>query len=291
MSFTSAFVKSSFTILDFLRDLGLQAPDNIHAIMDIHYSNKREYQLLDLYMPKSAYESLTDKSRQSAQQTQVQTPKLPVIVNIHGGGWVYGTKEKYKFYCMKLAQSGYIVINFNYGLAPLYKFPIQLEDINLLFHWLFSNGNFYGMDLYNIYAVGDSAGANLLATYCNLLNLKEYNNAMNAMKSIVKKSSFINSTIKSTRSHTLADDTDKSKIEATEDYSSEIADLEDLISNLPRELHLSAIALNCGFYQVDHSKVTPRIIRSLAKDYAIGKSDQKFEFAKVKQNFFYLVPA
>lgn len=261
MSFASTFVKFSFTVLDFLRDIGLQAPDDIYAFKDIRYSNHREYQLLDLYMSKEFRNKLNAECAQSTKESNIQVrvqsqvqnqiqnrvqnqepiqnpiqqPKLPVIINIHGGGWVYGTKESYKFYCMRLAQNGYIVINFNYGLAPRYQFPIQLEDIDLVFQWLLSNANLYGMDLSNIYGVADSAGANLLATYCNLLNSEEY------------------------------------KIEFKNTIFDRIENFDEI-----RILGFSAIALNCGFYQVDNSDITPWIIRRLAKDYAFHKADSDF---------------
>ena len=63
-----------------------------------------KWQKLDVYRQKDA------------------TGKLPVIVSVHGGGWVYGDKERYQFYCMDLAERGFAVVNFSYRLAPEYKF-------------------------------------------------------------------------------------------------------------------------------------------------------------------------
>ena len=51
-----------------------------------------------------------------------------MIVNIHGGGYFYGDKELYRFYCMHLAEYGFAVINYNYRLSPENKFPAPLED-------------------------------------------------------------------------------------------------------------------------------------------------------------------
>ena len=55
---------------------------------------------------------------------------IPVIVSVHGGGWGYGDKERYQYYCMSLAQQGFAVVNFSYRLASKYKFPAPLEDTN-----------------------------------------------------------------------------------------------------------------------------------------------------------------
>ena len=54
------------------------------------------------------------------------TPRspLPVILNVHGGGWVYGTKDVYLRYCLFLAQQGFAVVDMNYHLAPKKRFPL-----------------------------------------------------------------------------------------------------------------------------------------------------------------------
>lgn len=61
--------------------------------------------------------------------------KLPVIISVHGGGWVYGDKDGYQFYCMGLAERGFAVVNFSYRLAPEAKFPASLEDTNAVFRY------------------------------------------------------------------------------------------------------------------------------------------------------------
>lgn len=116
-----------------------------------------KWQYLDVYRPKAA-----------------GSDKLPVIVNVHGGGWVYGDKEVYQYYCMDMCRRGFAVVNFSYRLAPVFKFPIQLEDTIMAFDWVQSHAEEYGFDLDRIYAVGDSAGANILALYCLVCTNEEY---------------------------------------------------------------------------------------------------------------------
>lgn len=92
------------------------------------------------------------------------TSVLPLIIDIHGGGWVYGHKDTYyRYYCMELAKEGYAVINFNYRLAFDHPFPAQIEDIFSLLHWVERNAQEQKFDLNNVYLVGDSAGAHLSA--------------------------------------------------------------------------------------------------------------------------------
>ncbi|WP_281164612.1 alpha/beta hydrolase [Liquorilactobacillus sicerae] len=103
--------------------------------------------------------NLTDIYRSDSEKT------LPVIVNIHGGGWFYGTKETYQFYCLTLAQSGFAVVNFNYRLAPETPYPGAIQDVVRLMNWLANNGATYHLDLNNVYLVGDSAGGQLTEQY------------------------------------------------------------------------------------------------------------------------------
>ena len=99
---------------------------------------------------------------------------LPVIVSVHGGGWVYGDKERYQYYCMNLAQRGFAVVNFTYRLAPEFKYPAPLEDTNLVFSWVLANKEEYGFDTSHVFALGDSAGGNILGLYCAICTNKEY---------------------------------------------------------------------------------------------------------------------
>lgn len=140
---------------DAKRDAGLTIPDDVARFENIAYG-AHEMQVLDVYRPRCAEQ------------------KLPVIVSVHGGGWVYGDKELYKHYCMSLAQRGFVVVNFTYRLSPESKFPCHLEDTVLVFHWLMENGYNYGMDEENIFAVGDSAGGHILSLFCALCTNPDY---------------------------------------------------------------------------------------------------------------------
>lgn len=157
MSEVSDMIRREFKAGDDIRDAGLTTPDDIKRFDDIVYGDEKEWQVLDVYKPL-------------AKQNEV----LPVIVSVHGGGWVYGDKERYQYYCMNLAKRGFAVVNFTYRLAPEYKFPASVEDTNLVIHWIFENATEYGFDLDNIFMVGDSAGAHNLGIYSTICTNKDY---------------------------------------------------------------------------------------------------------------------
>lgn len=126
-------------------------PANITAICDIPYLPDGERRhLLDIYYP-----SMTED-------------KLPVIIDIHGGGWMYGYKEINKYYCMYLAGRGFTVVNINYGLSPEFTYKEQLQDCFAAFHWLDENYTEYPCDINNVFLTGDSAGGHLAALCCEI---------------------------------------------------------------------------------------------------------------------------
>ncbi|MBN2878355.1 MAG: alpha/beta hydrolase [Clostridia bacterium] len=152
----SIVVNYLFSRGDKRRDAGLVTPADIERHDNIAYSPQDDFLLLDVYRPKN------------------EKGKLPVIVSVHGGGWVYGNKEVYQHYCMSLAKKGFAVVNFNYRLAPKAKFMTIMEDVNSAFEWVIDNSEKYGMDTDNIFAVGDSAGAHLLGVYSALCTNPSY---------------------------------------------------------------------------------------------------------------------
>lgn len=156
MTLTSLLFRINCKKSDTARDKNLVAPENVMAVKNLPYADGGKYNLLDVYYPKGTEE------------------KLPVIVSIHGGGYVYGTKEIYFHYCMYLASLGFTVVNFNYHLAPEKKFPHQLGEINTVFHWISDNSEKYFMDKNNVFVVGDSAGAQLNSQYAAIYSNPEY---------------------------------------------------------------------------------------------------------------------
>lgn len=149
-------IRKDFAEGDARRDAGLSTPETIERHDDIAYGSHGVWNLLDVYHEKTA----------SSLQ--------PTIVSIHGGGWVYGTKEVYQYYCMHLAERGFTVVNFNYRLAPEDPYPAALEDINSVFCWIGEHAEEYHIDRNNLFVVGDSAGAQLASQYLAMFTNQEF---------------------------------------------------------------------------------------------------------------------
>lgn len=141
---------------DAVRDAAIPIPQGVKQWRDISYGPHGSSSLLDVYCPEGT------------------TAPLPTIVSIHGGGYVYGTKEIYRRYCMDLARRGFAVVNFNYRLAPRWKFPTPLMDTNSVLHWIVKNAARYHMDPDRLFLVGDSAGAQLASQYAAMYANPEY---------------------------------------------------------------------------------------------------------------------
>lgn len=63
--------------------------------------------------------------------------RLPVLVYIHGGGWVTGSLETDDPTCRRLARElSLVVVNVEYRLAPEHKFPVGFEDCYDVVKWV-----------------------------------------------------------------------------------------------------------------------------------------------------------
>lgn len=138
--FWNKFVKAD----DDKRIATLKLPEGIKEINNISYtSSGHEHHLLDVYYPEN-----TDR-------------KLPVIIEIHGGGWMYGTKDLNKIYAQYLAKRGFVVFNLSYRLVPEVTVTDQLQDIGMALAKAKELFPTLPCDTDNIILTGDSAGGQL----------------------------------------------------------------------------------------------------------------------------------
>lgn len=133
--------------------IALQKPTpGITQVTDIAYlPDGHRGHLLDVYYPEGTAEP------------------LPVVIDIHGGGLMYGYKELNKYYNLAIASRGFTVISLSYRLAPEVLFPEQVRDILAAFRWIAAHGAEYPCQMENLFLTGDSAGG-LLAAYTALVN-------------------------------------------------------------------------------------------------------------------------
>ena len=88
----------------------------------------------------------------------------PVIINIHGGGLIMGSKEFNRHFCLNLCKMGFLVFSLEYRLCPEVNVFQQLEDIYAAMNCIDSMIPRLRGEIGHCYMVGDSAGA-MLAMY------------------------------------------------------------------------------------------------------------------------------
>ena len=131
----------------------LTPPEGITEVNGIEYmSDGHKHHRLDVYYPEGT------------------TEKLPVIIDVHGGGWAYGDKELNKIYCLTLAKKGYVVFNMSYRLYPEVNAKEQLEDIREALVCIKESLKNFPCDENNIFLTGDSAGG-MLAAFTAMLSV------------------------------------------------------------------------------------------------------------------------
>jgi acetyl esterase/lipase len=119
-------------------------PGNIKVLKDLQYiEGGHERNRLDLYLPEKS------------------AGRLPVIVWIHGGAWLGGSKEDCP--AVALVAKGYAAASINYRLSQHGVFPAQIEDCKAAIRWLRANAAKYHLDPDHIGVWGASAGGHLVA--------------------------------------------------------------------------------------------------------------------------------
>ena len=87
----------------------------------------------------------------------------PVLVYLHGGGWVCGSPKTHRKLAHRFAEAGYLVFNVDYRLAPEHPFPTPFEDCLAATRWAHREAARFGGDATRLAIGGDSAGGNLSA--------------------------------------------------------------------------------------------------------------------------------
>lgn len=98
---------------------------------------------------------------------------FPLVVGIHGGGWVMGSRKEFAEAQVLLAKAGYAVASVQYRFAPKYQFPAQLDDVTAAIRFLVANAKKYKLDPDRIGLAGGSAGGHL-ALMAGFTPAKEY---------------------------------------------------------------------------------------------------------------------
>ncbi len=135
-----------------------------------------------------AYESsILDGNKLDVYYPKNLNKKAPILMWIHGGGYIANSKETVKNYMMALANKGFVVFNIDYALAPKYKYPSQIVQCNEALKYVFENAENFNGDRENIFIGGDSAGAQMASQLAAIISNEELSKKMNLKPSITNK--------------------------------------------------------------------------------------------------------
>ncbi|MEO1437320.1 MAG: alpha/beta hydrolase [Bacteroidota bacterium] len=98
---------------------------------------------LDLFLPKNS------------------TGPVPVILFIHGGGWVGGSRKHIQPSILNQLNRGYAIASIGYSLVWTAKWPTQIQEIKASIRWLKANAETLGLDRDRMILWGTSAGGHL----------------------------------------------------------------------------------------------------------------------------------
>ena len=90
------------------------------------------------------------------------TQPVPVLVWLHGGGWMVGSPDSHDALCRRLSnRAGCVVVSVHYRLAPEHPFPAALDDALAVVGWVAGHAGEIGGDAERLTVGGDSSGASI----------------------------------------------------------------------------------------------------------------------------------
>ncbi|MDP4500618.1 alpha/beta hydrolase [Nonomuraea turcica] len=93
-----------------------------------------------------------------------RTGDLPVIIYIHGAGWVFGNAHTHDRLVRELATGADAAVVFpEYDLSPEHRYPVAIEQNWTVARWIVTEGAAKGLDATRIAVAGDSVGGNMSA--------------------------------------------------------------------------------------------------------------------------------
>jgi len=138
-------IRDSVPMRELAMPFSLRGP-GVEWIRNLSYANGHERHVLDVYRPAAG------------------CTNAPVLLQIHGGGWVLGNKHEQALPLVyHLAARGWIVVTPNYRLSPKARFPDHLVDCKRALAWIRQNIAKFGGDPSFISVTGGSAGGHLTA--------------------------------------------------------------------------------------------------------------------------------
>jgi acetyl esterase len=107
---------------------------------------------------------------------------LPVLVYLHGGGWVAGSVETHDPFCRLLSGAAEVIIaSVEYRMAPEHPYPAAVDDTLTAVGWAHQHAGEWRGDVTRVALGGDSAGANLAAVGANRLCATDEKHPLHAL--------------------------------------------------------------------------------------------------------------
>ena len=121
---------------------GVRVVRGIAYLPDAHYADNKDK--LDLYLPEGR-------------------TNVPVIVSYYGGALMAGDKDQEEFIGRRFAAAGFATAVVNYRLSPAVTHPAHVQDAAASFAWVKRNIAKYSGNPDQVFIIGHSAGAYLVA--------------------------------------------------------------------------------------------------------------------------------
>ena len=120
----------------------------------------------DVFVPVADSQT---KIRLRVYRPKATSSMTPVLLWMHGGGYIIGKPEMDDGRCIQFVQElGIVVVSVDYRLAPKYPFPTPLEDTYTALKWVYAQAKQLGIDPARMAIGGESAGAGLAAALAQL---------------------------------------------------------------------------------------------------------------------------
>jgi acetyl esterase/lipase len=139
-------------------------------INDLSYGTEYPNSWLDVYLP-----------------TEEMEHAAPVYLYAHGGGFLFTGKASgdsiakgtsgssgLDAFLEELLSQGIAVVSIEYAMAPEYRFPVQIVQMDEAAAWILANAEHYGFDTGKIIIGGGSAGANMTELYAMAVSDNAY---------------------------------------------------------------------------------------------------------------------
>jgi acetyl esterase len=153
------------------QELERYVPAGVVAQRNLQYDGSDADARLDVFYPATAVEA---------------DELLPAIIWVHGGEWIYGSKDNIANYLKILAARGFTTVGVNYTLAPARTYPSPVRQVNDALAYIGKNAARFHADPTKLFLAGDSAGSQIAAQVANVISLPSYAREVGIVPSIAR---------------------------------------------------------------------------------------------------------